>query len=407
MLVDGSDVMLVDRGALFFRLLAVIVGRVEAGERQVPEQMFDELLFLVGDRGVTLELLGVDDGEVQTGFRCVIEKDGIDDLARGGRQAEADIAHSEDGLAFRQCLFDQAHALNGFDRAADVIFVTGGAGEHERVENQILLGNPALDAIIAGAPGDGEFAFARDRLGLEFVLVDGADDEGRAELLHERQDLVEFFLAVLEIDRVDDAFAEAIRERALDGASVRRVDHERHFDLVDDLLVKAVDVGQLVAVGVFEVDVDDVRAALDLGAGDLGGFLEFLVGDETLERARADFVGAFADDERAVVVGGLDEFDAGVPGFARRAECARRLPVDHLRDGLDVCGRGAATAADDVEPAVFHEALQCGGEGGRRFEIQTFLVRQSRVGIAGDARVGHLMDGADVIGHEFGTGRRS
>ena len=90
-----------------------------------------------------------------------------------------------------------------------------------------------------------------------------------------------------------------------------RVDHERHFDLVDDLLVKAVDVGQLVAVGVFEVDVDDVRAALDLGAGDLGGFLELLVGDEPLELAGADLVGALADDERAVVVGRFDEFDAG------------------------------------------------------------------------------------------------
>ena len=75
-----------------------------------------------------------------------------------------------------------------------------------------------------------------------------------------------------------------------------------------------------------------------------------------------------------------------------RAECARRFPVDHLRDGLDVGRGGAATAADDVEPAVFHEALQCGGEGGRCFEVQTFLVRQTCVGIAGDARVGHLME---------------
>ncbi len=68
-------------------------------------------------------------------------------------------------------------------------------------------------AIIVGALGDGQFAFARDGLGLEFVLVDRPDDDRRAELLHQRQHLVEFLLAVLEIDRVDDALALAIGQR--------------------------------------------------------------------------------------------------------------------------------------------------------------------------------------------------
>ena len=37
MLVDGGDVVLVDRGALFTGLLAVIIRRIEAGERQIPQ----------------------------------------------------------------------------------------------------------------------------------------------------------------------------------------------------------------------------------------------------------------------------------------------------------------------------------------------------------------------------------
>ncbi len=59
-----------------------------------------------------------------------------------------------------------------------------------------------------------------------------------------------------------------VSARSID-LSIRRIDHERHFDLVNHLLVKAVDVAQLIAVGIFEVDVDDMRAALDLRPRDL------------------------------------------------------------------------------------------------------------------------------------------
>ena len=50
---------------------------------------------------------------------------------------------------------------------------------------------------------------------------------------------------------------------------IGRVDHDRHADLLDQQLVEAVDVVQLVAVGVLQVDVDDLRAALHLLPRDL------------------------------------------------------------------------------------------------------------------------------------------
>jgi hypothetical protein len=294
-LVEPGDVMLVDRCALVACLLTVIVRRMDAGQWTIPQQVINEFLFVVGNGGVALEFLGVDDGQVEPGLGRVIEKHGIDNLARGGRQTETDVADAEHGLALRHHLLDQPHAFDGFDRAADVVLVAGRAGEHQRIENQIFLGNAVRDAIIPGPPGDGQFAFARDRLGLLFVFIDRPDHDGRAELLDQRQHLVEFLLAILEIDRVDDAFALAIGQGPLDGIVVGRVDHERHFDLVDDLLVKPIDVRHFVAVAVFQVDVDDVRAALDLGARNLGRFLEFFIGNEPLECARADLVGALAD----------------------------------------------------------------------------------------------------------------
>ncbi len=116
------------------------------------------------------------------------------------------------------------------------------------------------------------------------------------------------------------ALALAVRQRALDRDRVGRVDHDRRLDLVDQLLVEAIDVVQLVAVGVLQVDVDDLRAALDLASRDLAGLFVLLFGDQPLELARADLVRALADDERAVVIVGLDEIDAGEQ---RRACCAR------------------------------------------------------------------------------------
>ncbi len=64
--------------------------------RRIEEQGFGEAAFFFGNGGEPLELLSVDDGEVESGFGAVIEEDGIDDFARGGRQAERDIGDAED-----------------------------------------------------------------------------------------------------------------------------------------------------------------------------------------------------------------------------------------------------------------------------------------------------------------------
>ena len=76
------------------------------------------------------------------------------------------------------------------------------------------------------------------------------------------------------------------------------------------LLVEAIYVIELFAVGVLQIHIEDLRAAFDLLAGDLGGFFVFLFGDQAFEFARADFVGALADDQRALVVAGFDKIDA-------------------------------------------------------------------------------------------------
>ena len=126
---------------------------------------------------------------------------------------------------------DQAHAFDGFERAADVVLVAGAAGKNQRVEDNIFDGNSESFAKQAvGALGDFQFALASECLGLNGVFVDASDDYRGAVGAGERADAFEFFFAIFEIDGIDDAFALAIGERELDGARIGGIDHDRGFD---------------------------------------------------------------------------------------------------------------------------------------------------------------------------------
>jgi len=89
----------------------------------------------------------------------------ITSRAAGGKP-KLTLLHAQDGLALRQRLFDEPHALDGLHRAPDVVLIARGAREHERVEDDVFLRDAVGDAIVAGALGNGEFAFPRDRLRL-------------------------------------------------------------------------------------------------------------------------------------------------------------------------------------------------------------------------------------------------
>ena len=171
---------------------------------------------------------------------------------------------------------------------------------------------------------------------------------------------------------------------ALDRAGIGGIDHHRRFDLGHQHPVEGIDVLQLFAFGGLQADVDDVRAVLHLPARDFGGFLPFLFGDHVLEEARADHVGAFADDQRTEALFGFHQFDAGIVGAVRRRIHPRRLTLGHLGDGTNVGGRGPAASADDVQPALVHEFSQLRGERLGRFQVLVVFVGQTGIRIAGD-----------------------
>ena len=83
---------------------------------------------------------------------------------------------------------------------------------------------------------------------------------------------------------------------------IGRIDHQRHFDFFDFDFEKARDVRHLVAIGILQAYVEDVRAAAHLHAPHFGGFLDLALRDQPLELAAAEHVGPLADDHGPRVV---------------------------------------------------------------------------------------------------------
>ena len=55
-----------------------------------------------------------------------------------GGQPEGDVRDAKRRLHIRDILLDQAQAFDGFDRAADVILIAGGARENQRIDDDVL-----------------------------------------------------------------------------------------------------------------------------------------------------------------------------------------------------------------------------------------------------------------------------
>ena len=369
------------------------------------DEILGEPALLLGNRGVALELLGVDDRQVEARAHAVVEEDGVQHLAPGGRQTEGDVADAEDRLRPWQRFLDEPDALDRLRPRADVVLVAGAHREDQRIEDDVLLRHAVLLGEEPMAPlGDGELPRARDRHAPRLVLVDAADDDGGPVAVDERDDLLEPLLAVLQVDRVDDRLPLAALEGLLEHGGVGRVEHERDLHLARQDLEEGRHVGELVAIGVGEADVEHLRAAPHLPTAELGRLVEIAGDHQLLEATAADHVGAFADDDRPPVVldrQHLDPRDDGTPG---RAGAAGWVAAGELGDQAHVLGGRAAAAAHEVHPSLGAEALELPDQALGRLVVAPLLVRQPGVREAGHREARDLRQRAQVVGHEVRAG---
>ena len=168
---------------------------------------------------------------------------------------------------------DPRHRLDEVDRVVVVLLDARGDGEDVRVEDDVfgreadLLGEQ-LERPLA----DADLVVDFDGLAL---LVERHHDDGRAVPAAQLRAAQEFLLAVLEADRVDDRLALQRLQPRFDHRPLAAVDHHRHGG---DVVLAGDQPQELrhhrfaVEQGLVHVDVDDVRAAVDLLAGDLDRF---------------------------------------------------------------------------------------------------------------------------------------
>ena len=163
----------------------------------------------------------------------------------------------------------------------------------------------------------------------------------------------ERLLAFLERDRVHHRLALHAFQPGFDHREFRGIDHQRYAcdiglsrDQVEERGHGLLGIEQAFV----HVHIEDLRPVLHLVAGDgeRGGIIAG--GDELAETRRAGDVGALADVHERDLRRERERFQAREPQQRRdRRDGAGLLARDCRGDGADVLGRGAATAADDVD----------------------------------------------------------
>src|ERR1700677_1247584 len=382
--LDGFGFVLLFDG---FGELDQALGGVGAAVEQDVLDQFQEVL---GNFLIDAEHAGVDDAHIEAGLDGVIEEGGVHRLAHGivAAKGKGNVADAAADLGAGKVLLDPAGGVDEIDGVIVVLFQAGADGEDVWIENDVFGGkaNPlGQDFISARA----NFLAALEVVGLA-LFVKSHHHDGRAITADQGGLLNEFFLAFLEADRVDDGLALDAFQAGLDDGPFRAVNHQRDARDVrfgSDQVEEPGHGLDAVEHSFVHVDINNLRAVVDLLPGHGEGFLEMAGEDQFGELggagdvgalANVDKVGVGADGQRLQPAQAQIRFDFG-------RDARRELPR-RLGDGLDVRRGGPAAAADDVEPAGGGPIRQLRGEGFGRLgkARRQHGIGQSGIGISAD-----------------------
>jgi hypothetical protein len=223
------------------------------------------------------------------------------------------------------------------------------------------------------------------------VLVEGHHDDRGAVLAAQGRLAAELLLALLHGDRVDDRLALHAAQPGLDDLELGGVDHQRDpadVGLGGDQLDEAVHRRDAVDHPLVHVDVDDLRAALDLLAGHRQRGAVVAVADQVAELRRPGDVGPLADVHEQRLGQDRERLEAGQPaGRDDRGHLPGRVTGDGLGHPADVLRRRAAATAEEVDQAALGELVDGGSGVLRRLVVLAERVGQAGVRVGGDERV--------------------
>ena len=187
-----------------------------------------------------------------------------------------------------------------------------------------------FDQNVVGALADRDLAL--ERVGLA-LLVEGHHHHRGAVAAHDLGVVDEGGLALLHRDRIHHRLALQAFQAGLDHRELRGIDHHRHArdvglggDQIEERHHRRFGIEQALV----HVDVDDLRAVLDLLARDRQRRGVVAGGDQLAEFGRAGDVGALADIDEGNFRREREGLEAGQPQLPRRspesraASCRRR-----------------------------------------------------------------------------------
>ena len=220
---------------------------------------------------VDRHLPGIDDAHIHAGLDGVIEEHRVHRLAQAfvAAEGEREIGDAARHVHMRQLLADEPRRLDEGDAVAVVLLDAGRDRENVGIEDDVLgRKSDLVHQHVIGALADRDLAL--EGIGLA-LLVERHHHDRRPVPAHDLGVLDERVLALLERDRIHHRLALQALEPGLDHRELRRVDHHRHARDVG-LRRDEIEEGHHRRFGIEQalvhVDVDDLRAVLDLVARD-------------------------------------------------------------------------------------------------------------------------------------------
>ena len=359
----------------------------------LPQSGFDLL--------VDTELARIDDAHRHARLDGVVQERGVHGFPHRVVAAERErkIRYPARDTHPGQVGADPFHRFDEIQAVARVFLQPGGDRKNVRIENDVVRCEAGLlRQQVVGALAHRDAPL--ERVGLT-LLVEGHDDHRGAVLAHQARLAQEFRLAFLHADGIDDALALQALQARLDHAPFRGIHHYRH----------ARDVGfggsqaqeshhRLLRVEhpLVHVDVDDLRAVLDLLARHRQRLGVIARQDQAREGLRAGNVGALADVDEERACADVERLQAreaqhrGSLGGRPRAHAAYCLG-----DGVDVLRRGATAAACEIQESRARPGTHLLGHRFRRVVVFAESVRQAGVRVTGDRHFGDAGEFLDVL----------
>ena len=379
-------------GKVFFFGLAAFAFELFGGFKQaiggvipaVQNHVFHQFLQIRLDLVVNHQLAGIHDAHIHAGLDRVIEEDRVNGLTYRivAAERERHVADATGDRGVGAMLPDPACGVDEVHRVVVVLFDAGGNGKDVGVKDNVGRVEADAGQHIIGALAD--FGFAFEGIGLA-VFVKGHHHHRSAVAHAVPGTFDELLFAFFQADGVHHGLALNTAQTCFDHIPLGRVDHDGY---AGNVRFRGHQVQERnhhlpgIQHALVHVDIDDLRTVLNLIPGNAQGFLILFFLDQPQEALGAGYVGAFTHvDEQGVFVTGK-RFQAG------ESECFRafrnlsgRILGHCLGDGFNMIRARAATAADDVQKAVFGKAFNDLGHFLRGLVVFAKLVGQPGIGV--------------------------